>query len=127
MRQVKTCTVAGVLEAVEQLAGLISRRLGSLRERRPSVILGAGAEPDGSGLGSGRLDEIDSARGRARWRAGRQAQVGEDSDNHRRINDSGDDLQSAAAVRAVFEVDLEYTLDAKRAQLMCAGEGCTWA
>jgi hypothetical protein len=31
----------------------------------------------------------------------------EDLDDHRRIFDGGDDLQSAAAVRAVFDVDVE--------------------
>ena len=50
------------------------------------------------------------------WRgAGGQAQMGEDFDNHRRIFDAcpeprrrgGDDLQAAAAVRAVFDVDVE--------------------
>jgi hypothetical protein len=33
--------------------------------------------------------------------------MGEDFDNHRRIFDGGDDLQAAAAVRAVFDVDVE--------------------
>jgi hypothetical protein len=32
--------------------------------------------------------------------------MAEDFDDHRRIFDRGDDLQSAAAVRAVFDVDL---------------------
>jgi hypothetical protein len=32
----------------------------------------------------------------------------EDLGNHRGINDGGDDLQAAAAVQAVFNVDLEY-------------------
>ena len=32
---------------------------------------------------------------------------GEDSNNDRGINDGGDDLQSAAAVWAVFDVDIE--------------------
>lgn len=31
----------------------------------------------------------------------------EDFDNHRRMLDSGDDLQSAGAVRAVFDVNVE--------------------
>jgi hypothetical protein len=31
----------------------------------------------------------------------------EDLDDHRRIFDGGDDLQSTAAVRAVFDVDIE--------------------
>ena len=33
--------------------------------------------------------------------------MGEDFDNHRRIFDGGDDLQAAAAVQAVFDVDVE--------------------
>jgi len=33
--------------------------------------------------------------------------MGEDFDNHRRIFDRGDDLQGSAAVRAVFDVDVE--------------------
>ena len=33
--------------------------------------------------------------------------MAEDFDNHRRIFDGGDDLQGAAAVRAVFDVDVE--------------------
>jgi hypothetical protein len=33
--------------------------------------------------------------------------MGEDFDNHRRIFDSGDDLQGTAAVRALFDVDVE--------------------
>jgi hypothetical protein len=33
--------------------------------------------------------------------------MAEDFDNHRRIFDSGDDLQSTAAVRAVFDVNVE--------------------
>jgi hypothetical protein len=32
--------------------------------------------------------------------------MAEDFDDHRRIFDRGDDLQSAASVRAVFDVDL---------------------
>lgn len=33
--------------------------------------------------------------------------MAEDFDNYRRIFDDGDDLQRAAAVRAVFNVDVE--------------------
>jgi hypothetical protein len=33
--------------------------------------------------------------------------MGEDFDNHRRIFDRGNDLQGSAAVRAVFDVDVE--------------------
>src|SRR5262245_60336567 len=44
------------------------------------------------------------ARGGA---AGRQAQMTENFDNHRRIIDGGDNLQGAAAVGTVFHVDVE--------------------
>ena len=56
----------------------------------------------------------------------------EDFDNHRRIFDGGDALQAAAAVRAVFDVDVEDPFES-RAQLMRArralrvivcGRGC---
>ena len=39
--------------------------------------------------------------------AGRQAEMAEDLDDHRRIFDGGDDLQGAAAVGAAFDVDIE--------------------
>jgi len=38
--------------------------------------------------------------------------MAEDFDNHRRIFDRGDDLQSAAAVRAAFDVDVEASTPA---------------
>ena len=38
----------------------------------------------------------------------------EDPDDHRRFLDGGDDLQLAAALRAVFEVDIEYPLEQAR-------------
>src|SRR5262249_8800545 len=44
------------------------------------------------------------ARGGA---GGRQAQMTEDFDNHRRIIDGGDNLQGTAAVGTVFHVDVE--------------------
>jgi len=37
--------------------------------------------------------------------AGRQAQMTEDFDNHRRIIDGGDNLQGTAAVGTVFHVE----------------------
>jgi hypothetical protein len=52
---------------------------------------------------SDRLEEIDSTRRVARQGAGQQAQVAD----HRRIFDGGDDLQGTAAVRAVFDIDIE--------------------
>jgi hypothetical protein len=41
----------------------------------------------------------------------RQAQVAEDFDDHRRVFDGSDDLQSAAAVGAVFDVDVEDSFE----------------
>ena len=52
---------------------------------------------------SGRLEERQPPRGRAR----QQAQMREDLDGHRRLFDGGDDLQLATALRAVFKVDIE--------------------
>ena len=55
--------------------------------------------------------------------------MGEDFDNHRRIFDGGDDLQAAAAVRAVFDVDVEDPFEqpgptqARRRVIAC-GRGC---
>ena len=57
---------------------------------------------------------LEAARGQARWCPGRQAQVGEESRNHRRLNDGGNDLQGAAALRAVFEIDIEDALEQAR-------------
>jgi hypothetical protein len=82
--------------------------------------------------GINRLDGPGSAAG-----AGRQAQVGEDFDDHQRIFDggpstrlrTGDDLQPAAAVRAVFDVDVEDPFEqpgptqARRRVIAC-GRGC---
>ena len=52
-------------------------------------------------LRSFELDRLDAAA------RGWQAQMAEDLDYHRRIFDRGDYLQSAAAVRAAFDVDVE--------------------
>ena len=41
-------------------------------------------------------------------------QVREDLGNHRGINDRGDDLQSAATVWAVFNIDIEHALEQAR-------------
>ena len=40
--------------------------------------------------------------------------MGEESRNHRRLNDGGNDLQGAAALRAVFEIDIEDALEQAR-------------
>ena len=42
---------------------------------------------------------------------GRVSAGGEDLDNHRGIDDRGDDLQVAAAVCAVFHIDIEHALE----------------
>ena len=57
---------------------------------------------------------LEAARGQARWCPGRQTQVGEESRNHRGIFDGGNDLQGAAALRAVFEIDIEDALEQAR-------------
>ena len=46
-----------------------------------------------------------------RWHPGLQTQVREDLLDHRLLQDRRDDLQLAAAVRAVFQVDLEHPLE----------------
>ena len=60
---------------------------------------------------SGRFEQIESPRRCARWGAGGQAQMGEDSHDHRRRFDGGDDLQGAAAVWAMFDVNVEHPLE----------------
>ena len=60
--------------------------------------------------------------------------MAEDFDNHRRIFDGGDDLQAAAAVRAVFDVDVEDPFEqpgptharrrALRVRVIACGLGC---
>ena len=47
------------------------------------------------------------------WRPGLQSQVREDPLDHRCFEDGGGDLELAAAVRAVLEVDLESEASAK--------------
>jgi len=44
----------------------------------------------------------------------------EDPDYHRKLLDGGDDLQLAAALRAVFEVDIEHALEQAHAVVSCA-------
>ena len=53
------------------------------------------------------MEKIESLRRGARRGAGRQAEMAEDFDNHRRIIDGGDNLQGTAAVGTVFHVDVE--------------------
>jgi len=49
--------------------------------------------------------------------------MAEDFDNHRRIFNGRDDLQGAAAVGAVFDVDVEDPFE-QPTQLMRAGAPC---
>ena len=62
---------------------------------------------------SGRL-QLRPTGWRARRRPGLQTQVREDLLDHRLLQDCRDDLQLAAAVRAVRHVDLEHALEQKR-------------
>ena len=92
MWRVKTRSSAGVVRAVDQTERADFAATWVVRaSSRPSAGISAGAERDGSGLdeGSGRLEQIDAARGRARRCPGRQTQVGEESRNHRGIFDGG--------------------------------------
>ena len=51
--------------------------------------------------------------GSPRRRSGLQTQVGEDLLDHRLFQDRSDDLQLAAAVRAVLQVEIESEASAK--------------
>ena len=111
----KNGTLAPILGALIRVRGGLDSGFGRLSERRPSAIVGLRS---GKRFRlSGRLEEmargqpLDSARRRARRGAGGQTQMGENSDYHRRRFDSGDDLQAAATIRAVFDVDLENPLE----------------
>jgi len=44
-------------------------------------------------------------------RSGRQAEMGEDLGNHGGVFDSGNDLQGAATVGAMFHIDIEHPLE----------------
>ena len=62
---------------------------------------------------SGGLRQLTLTRRCPRWRPGLQSQVREDPLDHRRFEDGRDDLQLAAAVRAVLQVDLESEASAQ--------------
>ena len=47
--------------------------------------------------------------------------MGEDSDNHRRIFDCGDDLQGATALWAVFDADIEDAFEQARRRVARVG------
>ena len=55
----------------------------------------------------GSLRQLTLSHRRPRWRTGLQPQVHKDPLDHRRFESDRDDLELAAAVRAVFEFDLE--------------------
>ena len=65
----------------------------------------------GSGLGSGRLDESEVPRRGSGRCPGGQAKGVEDLGHHGRIYDGGDDRQGAAAVGALFTIDIEYPFE----------------
>jgi hypothetical protein len=66
----------------------------------------------GRGLGSeGHLESVEWPRGRSGRCPGGQAEVREDLGDHGGIFDGGDELQGAAALRALLDVDLEYPLE----------------
>jgi hypothetical protein len=66
---------------------------------------------EGRVLGSGQLESIEGpGRGSGRCPGG-QAEVGEDLGDHGGIFDGGDELQGAAALRALLDVDLEHPLE----------------
>jgi hypothetical protein len=62
----------------------------------------------GFGGGSGQFESIEGP-GRCSGRcASGQAEMGEDLGNHGGVYDGGDDLQGAATMGAVFQVDIEH-------------------
>ncbi len=84
---------------------LITRRLGRAGERRPSAGIGAASEA---------VSDTQAAWKRSSRRADGQVEMRENPGDHRRVNDCGDDLQGAAAAWAVFDVDIEDTLEQAR-------------
>ena len=63
-------------------------------------------------LGSeGHLESVEWPRGRSGRCPGGQAEVGEDLGDHGGVYDAGNELQGAAALRALLDVDLEYPLE----------------
>jgi hypothetical protein len=66
----------------------------------------------GRGLGSeSHLESVEWPRGRSGRCPGGQPEVREDLGDHGGIFDGGDELQGAAALRALLDVDLEYPLE----------------
>jgi hypothetical protein len=65
----------------------------------------------GMGGGSGQFESIEGP-GRCSGRcSGGQAEMGEDLSDHGACSDGGDDLQRAAALGALLDVDLEHPLE----------------
>src|SRR5919106_4282194 len=96
--------IAVLLRLVPAAQLLGSARLARRRAARSNSERAAAMDCVGNRFRlSGRLEKIEPLR----RGAGRQAEMGEDFDNHRRIFDSGYDLQGTAAVRALFDVDVE--------------------
>ena len=63
-------------------------------------------------LGSeGHLKSVEWPRGRSGRCPGGQAEVREDLGDHGGVYDAGNELQGAAALRALLDVDLEYPLE----------------
>ena len=84
---------------------------------RHSRHLGSGRRCARTGwveLKSGRVKQGRRLCRRAWWGARAKAQIGQDALDHRRIDDGGDNLQLAATVRGLFEVDGEDALEQPR-------------
>ena len=111
----KNGTLAPILGALIRVRGGLDSGFGRLSERRPSaIVVLCWASGFGSQAAWKKWPEASHSTrraGRARRGAGGQTQMGENSDFHRRRFDSGDDLQAAATIRAVFDVDLENPLE----------------
>ena len=107
----KNGTLVPILGALISVRGGFDSGFGRLPERDRRLALGKRFRLSGRLEEMARSQPLDSARRRARRGAGGQTQMGENSDYHRRLFDSGDDLQAAATIRAVFDVDLENPLE----------------
>src|SRR5262249_1216974 len=98
-------TVVPVRLAREQSGG---KRKASYGDARSNSERGAPSACVGRRLSAPQIVwNRSTRRRRTRRAAGRQAQMTEDFDNHRRIIDGGDNLQGTAAVGTVLKVDNE--------------------
>ena len=93
------------------VAQIVSRPCTSSASREcvPSEIRSPVAEPL-LPYRLGCLEQRRPPRRGARQRTRRQAQMREDPDDHGRPFDGGDDLQSATAIRVVFDIDAKDAL-----------------